>query len=569
MEPALPKAVERSGLGDAVLLTMSKASRPVLWTGIAFLVLILLAWAGSARGAMYTRWVQDIFIPLEGVIHLQHGQLPHVDFGTPVGVLYYVIQYLPTLVAPLSARTVIWSNAIVAVVAFAVAAYAARDRLPAWLAASVSLYVGLVALSTRQLGEKLTFVTNNASYNRWSWALIAVLALLVALPHPRALRRTATVDGAIVGVLLAALFLIKITYFVAAFGLFALALVTVRRAAPLRFGAVALLVLGVVLLAVQLSTGLIGAYLAEMRATVAVQPSKLRPGFAYALGVAFAPGGLVVVLLALLAPRAPASPWSILSPVAMAGAIFAMGWAVAVQNHPELENPLLPIAAVVAWYAGRAIAAPAAADRGTADGERFAAWLRGLAAPLAIGGVLLIPMAQDIASLVWTARAATVTDPKLAWLQTTPLRDLRMMAMPGEIAPPVFTGEFASDLQFLDALGDGTALLRRHIGARHDVTVLPLTWNNPWPALLDLRPVRHELAWWDAERTFNTAIHPDPALLDGTDYVLVPKRYYSWGTTLAMLSIYGPTLGRTFHPVGETAGWTLYARNDCAARRLC
>ena len=90
------------------LLTMSKASRPVLWTGIAFLVLILLAWAGSARGAMYTRWVQDIFIPLEGVIHLKHGQLPHVDFGTPVGVLYYVIQYLPTLVAPLSARTVIW-----------------------------------------------------------------------------------------------------------------------------------------------------------------------------------------------------------------------------------------------------------------------------------------------------------------------------------------------------------------------------------------------------------------------------------------------------------------------------
>lgn len=549
----------------------SRGPRAVVFTAAALAALILLAWASAARGAMYVSWVQDIFIPLEGVIHLQHGQLPHLDFGSPVGGLYYLIEYLPTLIAPLSARTVLWSNLIVALAAFFIVAWIAYGRLPAWLAATASLYVGLVALSTRQLGEKLTVVTNNASYNRWSWAILAGLALLVALPHPRETQRTTAIDGGVVGLLLAALFMIKITYFVAGFGLLILALATVRRSAPLRFGVAAAIVLVVVLLSVQILTGMIGAYLAEMRATVAVQPSKLRLASAFTLALAFAPGGLVVVLLALWAPRRSSGPWATLSPILFALAIFAAGWAVAVQNHPEPENPMLPIAALVAWYGGRSSDETETGEIALQDGTgQLLAVLRRLASPLVIAGVFLLPMVQDIGTLMWTARGAVIVDPKLAWLQSTPLRDLRVMATPWRTDPPTPSGAFGNDVQYLEVLGEGTALLRSHIGKRKDVTILPFAWDNPWPTLLGVRPVRHELAWWHDGRTFNSKIYPDAAVLLGQiDYIIVPKRDYMYDTTITMLAIYEPNLRRDFHPVGKAENWTLYARNDCAERRLC
>lgn len=543
----------------------------MILTVAAFAALILLAWASSARGAMYESWAQDIFVPLEGVIHLQHGQLPHLFFGTPVGCLYYVIQYLPTLIAPLSARTAIWSNLIVAVVAFGITAWIAYGRLPAWLAAVASLYTGLVALSTRQLGEKLIIVTNNASYNRWSWAILAVSALLLALPHPRATQRTTLIEGSVAGLLLAALFMIKITYFVAGVGLLILALVTVRRTTPVWFGAAAAIVLIVVLASVQISTGMISAYLAEMRATVAVQPTKLRLASAFNLALAFAPGGLVVVLLALWAPRRPSKRWSTLSPILLALAIFGMGWAVAIQNHPEPENPMLPIAALVAWYGGRSFDDEETDTTRVSDSDgQLLALLRRLASPLVIIGVFLIPMVQDIGTLAWTARGATIADPKLSWLQSTPMRDLRIMATPWRTEQSTSPNAFDNDVQYLESLGEGVSLLRSHIGHRHDVTVLPLTWNNPWPTLLGLRPVRHELAWWHDGRTFNSHIHPDAArLLGEIDYVFVPNRYYMYDTTIAMSAIYSQNLRRDFHPVGKSANWTLYARNNCAQRALC
>lgn len=563
--------MDRSGLRGVALFQASRGSRAVILPVAAFTTLILFAWAASARGAMYESWAQDIFVPLEGVIHLKHGQLPHLDFGTPVGCLYYFIQYLPTLIAPLSARTAIWSNLIVAVVAFSFTAWIAYGRLPAWLAAVTSLYTGLVALSTRQLGEKLIIVTNNASYNRWSWAMLAVSALLLALPHPRATQRTTVIEGSVVGLLLAALFMIKITYFVAGVGLLILALVTVRRTTPFRFGAAAAIVLIVVLASVQISTGMISAYLAEMRATVAVQPTKLRLASAFNLALAFAPGGLVVVLLALWAPRRPSKRWSTLSPILLALAIFAMGWAVAIQNHPEPENPMLPIAALVAWYGGRSFDDDETGTTLVPDSDgQLLVLLRRLASPLVIIGVFLIPMVQDIGTLAWTARGATIADPKLAWLQSTPMRDLRIMATPWRTEQSTSPNAFDNDVQYLESLGEGVSLLRSHIGKRHDVTVLPLTWNNPWPTLLGLRPVRHELAWWHDGRTFNSQIHPDAAqLLGAIDYVFVPNRYYMYDTTIAMSAIYSQNLRRDFHPVGKTGNWTLYARNNCAGRALC
>jgi hypothetical protein len=82
--------------------------------------------------------------------------------------------------------------------------------------------------------------------------------------------------------------------------------------------------------------------------------------------------------------------------------------------------------------------------------------------------------------------------------------------------------------------------------------------------------VRHEAAWWDAERTFNPVHRPDPAaLLAGVDFVLIPHDYLAFDTPEVMWAAYGPTVTRDFTVVGHSAFWDLWARKNCRARGLC
>lgn len=79
--------------------------------------------------------------------------------------------------------------------------------------------------------------------------------------------------------------------------------------------------------------------------------------------------------------------------------------------------------------------------------------------------------------------------------------------------------------------------------------------------LLGLLPVRHELLWWDAHRTFSAEIKPDVAsLFKDVGYVMIPKMYYNYGATTAMQQAYAHDLDVLFTKVEETRFWTLLER---------
>ena len=180
------------------------------------------------------------------------------------------------------------------------------------------------------------------------------------------------------------------------------------------------------------------------------------------------------------------------------------------------------------------------------------------------------PMAADMAALRQSLTAPVETGPATRWLARTHVPDMRIgtrytaAIIPDNVPIPI------TDVQIFRSWDDAVQLLQPHLGNRHDAVVLPFTWSNPVPLLLDQPPVRHEVAWWDPTRTFNAAHRPDPhALLDRVDYVLIPHDFLPLDTPAIMWSIYGDTVQRDFVPVGHRGFWDLWARKDCKVRALC
>lgn len=537
-----------------------------VWWALPFAVLIISAGLQVSRGVYFHAFMHDMFVPLEGALHLIHGHLPHRDFASPIGALYFYIHYLPTLVAPLSTTTLIQANLLMAMIVAAVTLWLGRQRLPLWGASVVALYLGMVASSPRQIGEPFLVITNNAAYNRFGWAIIGVLALIAACPPLPRHRRSNLVDGLAVGTLLTALFLTKLTYFGAGVGIICVSLATTRRLADWRFPAAVLGVLAGVLGLVELTTGLIHLYLADVRMAAASSSDMLRPVFAMRLLTHTAWGTIAVLVVGVVGEWDERKSRAWLPRTFLALATVLAGVAIGIQNHPELENPLLPIAALIAGYPflrphGSGTPAPILQPATQTFRRACAVAFLGLAA---------IPLVQDAAAVLWTTAAPHARGVKVDWLDRTPLADLALADVDPSAGPNRRAADVRGDVDLIAVIGNGADLLQRHLRGRRDAIVLPLTFSNPYPVLLGLPPVPHELAWWHVDRSFSLTTKPDgERMLAGVDYVMMPRRYSYLYNSQAMHQAYAPLLTRDFREVDRSADWILLARRNCAARALC
>ncbi|KAA9005719.1 glycosyltransferase family 87 protein [Histidinibacterium aquaticum] len=207
------------------------------------------------------------------VLRLAEGQVPHVDVMTPIGGLaFWPIAWLVQAGFGLG-QAFLWSQVIVALVLAPAIWWVAVTRLPRgaallFVASVLFLLLALVHGGTDQA------ISPSMHYNRWGWALtfIVVVASVIA-PLDRG---TATVDGLVIGLSMAALALIKVTYF----GAFSIpVIIALLRTGQRRVLWIALATgLAVALLVtVLLGPGYWAAYIEDLR-TVAASEIRPQPG---------------------------------------------------------------------------------------------------------------------------------------------------------------------------------------------------------------------------------------------------------------------------------------------------
>lgn len=220
----------------------------------------------------------------------ERGQVPHLDFMTPLGILaFWPIVLWMKLGVPAGMATILAQVAL-ALALLPIVVYAAATRMTRGVGLLFGCFtLGLVlALS---YGGPYSGVTISMHYNRWAWGvgfvMLALALLPVARPRPG-------LDGALVGLLGAVLLLLKVTYFVTLVPVAALAL---ARILGLRSILAALLAGAAVMLAVTLAfgPGFWFAYLADLRL---VAGSDVRPNVGVPLGgVAASPAYLGATIL--------------------------------------------------------------------------------------------------------------------------------------------------------------------------------------------------------------------------------------------------------------------------------
>lgn len=176
---------------------------------IALLALqaVLLLWNGML---LITVHEGDAMHTAQILLRMERGEIPHVDFLTPIGILAFAPIFL--FMGFGVGKAILLGNLLVAAVAIPAIFWVGVTRLGAGLAYGFG--AGIIFLITAMVhGEAVQVTSISMYYNRWAWAVCFLLVLLVILPAKE--RKSQVLDGLIIGLGLSFLALSKMTFFVA------------------------------------------------------------------------------------------------------------------------------------------------------------------------------------------------------------------------------------------------------------------------------------------------------------------------------------------------------------------
>ncbi|MDF2233414.1 hypothetical protein P2H44_12705 [Albimonas sp. CAU 1670] len=298
------------------------AGRP-LWTALILLALAALEFALSAGPGriLVTAYEVDTLHYLDGIERVRRGEIPHLDFRTPLGALTF--EAMAIWNAP-PARAMALANLATAALCAPLAAWLAATRMSFIAALGLGAFAILLASSlivdATELGASLAL-----GYNRWGWAALVLVAPIMVLPPRRPGPAADWGDALALGLAGALIAFLKIS-FVAALGPLWLGwlLLGGRPRAALASLAVAL-VASAALAAALGGVEATRAYGADLW-DVATSDSRAQPGASIG-GVVSSPDAAPLMLCALVAVLALLRAG--LRREAAATALFVLGVALA------------------------------------------------------------------------------------------------------------------------------------------------------------------------------------------------------------------------------------------------
>jgi hypothetical protein len=541
----------------ALFLLAVLASREVIgrsplrlsWALHALSALLILL-AISTRGIWYKAetYLGDFWTAQEAIHKTAQGLHSSLDYFSPIGPVMEWLYVLTLFVQPPAASSVVLANVCVAIVALLLTVLLLHRRASPLAIAITGLIAVTTALTPRDIDSLITAAESSmlAPYNRWGWALLVPVAMRGALP----IARVDLLGGLLIGAVIALLLLLKVTYGLAAIGIFMVALV-LQPTRWREFGAVAVSLL-LCLAVVDLATGgQLRAYLNDLALTAQMPSNGVRIPKLFSglpVFVAFAFGSLLLQLAATRDDTQSAigpliKNWR---PLLLALAVGGSGLVVLMQNHYYTEaTTLLLMPLIVAEWTGLTVMGTAAAP---GIWKRGGEW---------IGALLLVTLALPAidAGFILAQKVQTMRKAAPAQFAGTEFRDLVI----DETHLPTADGQCASSTcRDVRRMLTGRELLQRLCPAYRQRAVLALNFSNPFPALLGAPSPRHAPIWLHSDRSFSAAAHvPGETLLADVGCVMIAKNE---SNAAALAAIYNADLRRAFQRAGQNAQWQLWVR---------
>jgi hypothetical protein len=521
---------------------------------LALMLLTTASLALAPRVVLNTSY-HDYFIPLDGGWRIALGQTPHLDFHTPIGALWYGLLGLFAILAGPDPRIVPWSTAAAGLLIGAAAWRLVWRRFESPVAFCVLICIFVIAVSPRST-DTLRYSGTQwlATYNRLSWALLALVA--VALLAPARGKDGLARDGVVVGLCAGALLWMKATYGVAALAAMLGSMLLMPGLRPLLKAAI----LTALVAALPLATPLGRGYIADIRDAAQYAPmlarladvdgsNGLMGGRSAIFSKNWLPLAVILLQLALLAAHRVGARYLLLLAGWTLGTLF-----LSIQNN-DRSAPLLIIIAICALM-------PLA---------RKGIYLRWKAA--AVLALLALPMAADAYALGWHALQSYFGVPRKSWISAddsnrliingyydSPLRSpTYARALAGEEIDPDDDDRGVTNSDGMDSVHRALQLLRPM--AAQKPVIANLSFSNPFPFLLGLEPPRGVAQWLDFRRTWSPA-QPDMERLIGNANVLMEPKYgYDWpAQSHPVIAALRPLLRRDWQLAAETPLWRLWKK---------
>jgi hypothetical protein len=525
-----PIARPRNGAGGVFRLPALSLALIVFVIGLGFA--LVLALPGQT---VTTKYVNDLFIFLDGAYRIVEGQVPNRDFHSSLGPLAF---YLPAvgygLTGSLGAAMPI-GMAFATVFLAAIGAHLIGTRMRPLTGIMLAIFLLLVAAVPLNPGEGLADLSFAMFYNRLGWTAIGLLFVMY-LPVPDADRRQTALDALCAALLTLFLLYLKASYGLVAVG-FLVFMVTDRHSR--KWSLAALAGTGIAMVLIELFWRGTGTYLADVQ--LAREVSGDLPDLARLITIALPNLAdiavyLVFVVLLLVTSRR-------VRDFLFLGFVGATGVLIIEQNFQ--------IVGILTLAAGASVVAELLA-RSAPD------WARnGISAglPLLLA-IMMVPVTvqNGMALVLHTGLALgqqgePISLPGFAGVRLTQLTN---------------EGLFRNFSRYNQSLADGAAALASLPEPAERVVVFDFV--GPFSAGLGLAPPRDDSPWFHWGRTLDDEVFP-PAdeILADAEIIMEAKWPIEVWTANGMRRVYAGYLDREFTLARESGDWRIYVRKPSSA----
>jgi hypothetical protein len=506
---------------------------------------LLAAATLASQGLIVRSFVHDSFFLVDSIWRSHLGEIPHIDFQTPIGQAFYWPYAIVSQLSGGAITDVLSANVLVAAFLLLLGFAVLPARFPPLLLFLALGSILITALTGRSVDQGVFVYDYLAPYNRWGWSFAMLATFIIAIPArddaagPRAAKHRKAIDGLCLAIAIGILYYVKLSYFAGIVGLFVCTVLL--RVLPRKTALLTLVFLAAFVLLVEIVFGNNLLYIEELRRAAEINMVEGRGVVRVMRAAVFAVmaalfGGAAALLIALHAPFKGVKAWIAVwwRPLAVVALIIAAATAIRIQNHARWEMNMLGAALLVAAeYARRG--GFGRGNRQAGEQASTPKWRRAAAAGILLGGVGILPLLDAgsiVAHAAETRASQGCTAPEL---RGTPMEKL-LFPRPGLLESTAAAGAHACSAILREPPGPDylpytdeadyrrmlrtVALLREHGRPGQDV-VLALEFGNPFPFIFRAPPAKGALIWFDLGRSFSTTIHPDPAmLLEGTDIVV-------------------------------------------------
>ena len=498
--------------------------------------------------------VLDLFVPLDGAHRVLSGQVPHLDFSTPIGTAYYVVLWVAGLIGGTGAHLVAWAAWLPAPLFAAATWWLARRRLPTPLGVLLFVFILILVGSPRSLGTMV--VSFLATYNKHGWAAVCLIVLWALVPAEGGTRRDDIIDGVTLTLLTVFCFFTKVTYFGLAGALLLGSFVFLRdrRWVALGAGVSSLAIVGLGML-----TPIQQAYLSDLRVTAEAASGEglFRTSQLTAIvsdNQTLLLGVFLFVLWFIRSAKTVAEQAASSKTILWIGLVTILCCLVAVQSHDTAIPPL----AVVGLGCAAAVRRRARQRGAEVPAEGGLRMVSAVSVLILVGslGTDIVLMGLYPLNRFAVSRPMS-THERVSQIRVPPIGNPSMLpkVAEGEVDPEAYRSVFLSNwpVETGALVDDGLALLEAH--GVSDRKVASISFSSAFSWAEDAPPPPHFTAWLDADRTYSAA-----------QSTLSAERLA--GAEVAMLSRVDPLVSKVFtealeadfERAGTSGGWELWIR---------